>query len=462
MSWSPHHQPRHRGGPCPGPGEQGPQRLLPLAVAGALEYGRPRPGAVSTVASASSQPDRGRRGRHLVSSHRATTVRGRDASRFRHVDVRRQEGETSLIRLWAQLGGSLGLGGLPVESQARVAVPVLFRLYRSKRRCPKSLHRKRTELAAELLGVLRTWLPEGRALDLAGDGEYACKTLLRDLPDEVVFTGPMVMDAALFEKPGKQARRGRRRLKGRRLASPRKRAGRCQWTKTKVQMYGREVDILIHSFVCLWYTVTKTRQVRVVLTRDPRGRWKDRAYFCTDSSRSPEEILSRYATRWYLEVTFQNVKQSLGLEDPRNGWWRRVRGRRADTTRAGPSRVGIAGAKRWNARFHSSSLHTGLLCFGSSSTETGNESWRGTEDSSRGMDKSSSRPSPTCLPLYAESSGANAFLSTRRYDRIARKSSGFWRARLAQRKGPQPMGSLGRATPCLIGSTLGPEGQSRG
>lgn len=233
----------------------------------------------------------------------------------------------------------------PWNRDRGIALPVLLRLYRSKKLCPKAQYRKRTELAAEMLTLLCSWLPEGRTLDLAGDGEYACKTLLRDLPPNVVFTGPMLMDAALFARPLKRGGRGRPRFKGDRLASPAQRARRGKWKKTEVRMYDRDVTILIQSFICLWYTVRGTHLVRVVITRDPRGRWKDRAYFCTDAKRSPEMILARYAHRWLLEVTFQAAKQVLGLEEPRNGWWRRDHDQPAASKKAGPNPNGDIGRR---------------------------------------------------------------------------------------------------------------------
>lgn len=227
--------------------------------------------------------------------------------------------------------------------QRGLSLPVLFRLYRAKRRCPESLYRKRTELAREMLATLVSWLPPDRRLDLAGDAEYACRTLLSDLGPPVTFTGPLPMDAALYARPAQRRGRGRPPRKGRRLASPKQRGQRGTWQRRSVQLYGREVVLLLQTFTGLWYTVTGTRPVRVVLTRDPRGRWKDRAYFCTDPQRAPEEVLTRYAQRWSLEVTFQIAKGTLGLEEPRNGWWRRGPGRRADTQEAGPKPRGHRG-----------------------------------------------------------------------------------------------------------------------
>jgi hypothetical protein len=234
---------------------------------------------------------------------------------------------------------------LPWNPQRGIAIPILLRLYRSKKRCPEEQYTKRTKLAFEMLATLKSWLPEGRQLDLAGDGEYACQTLLRKLPDAVVFTGPMAMDAALYARPGQHTGRGRPRLKGQRLRSPKQRAKKNTWSKHKLRLYDHDVTILIQTWTCLWYTVTGVREIRVVLTRDPKGRWQDRAYFCTDPGRSAEEILVRYSHRWNLEATFQNAKTTLGLEDPRNGWWRRVHGRRADPRKAGPKPRGNRGRK---------------------------------------------------------------------------------------------------------------------
>lgn len=234
---------------------------------------------------------------------------------------------------------------LPWNRERGVALPVLFRLYRSKKRCPKALYHKRTELAAETLEILRGWLPEGRLLHLTGDSEYACRTLVRSLPDSIGFTGPMAMDAALYAMPRPRKDRGRRAMKGRKLPSPAQRCAKNKWKRVQATLYGREVNLLIQTFTCLWYTVAGTRTVRVVITRDPKRRHKDRAYFCTDPERSWDEILSRYARRWELEVTFKTAKQSLGLEEPRNGWWRRIAGRRGDRRKSGPKQRGNIGRK---------------------------------------------------------------------------------------------------------------------
>jgi len=233
---------------------------------------------------------------------------------------------------------------LPWNMKKGLAVPLLFRLYRSKKLCPESRYHKRTLLAAELIGTFADWLPEDRPLHVVGDSEYASKTVVQSLPEGVEFTGSMAMDAALHALPGPYSGRGRPRLKGRRLASPKKlAASRMPWRKTKLIVYGKKISVLIKTRVCLWYRVARVRPIRMVVIRDPKGRLQDRAYFTTDTEASAEELLRRYARRWEIEVSFRNAKQFLRVEDPQNGWWRRKHGTRRPKKRFGPHPRGDRG-----------------------------------------------------------------------------------------------------------------------
>jgi len=233
---------------------------------------------------------------------------------------------------------------LPWSTNRGLAVPLLFRLYRSKKRCPTSSYRKRTQLAVELVGIFVAWLPKERRLHVIGDSEYASNTVVQSLPERALFTGAMAMDAALYALPGPYGGRGRPRLKGRRLASPKKLAtSRMPWQKLELVIYGKTVKLLYKTRICLWYRVAHVRPVRMVVTRDPRGRLQDRAYFTTDTEASVEALLSRYARRWEIEVSFRNAKQSLRVEDPQNGWWRRKHGTRRPKKRFGPHPRGNRG-----------------------------------------------------------------------------------------------------------------------
>jgi hypothetical protein len=239
---------------------------------------------------------------------------------------------------------------LPWKANGGLAIPILFRLYRTRKSCPMTLYHKRTELAAELVKILGSHLPDGYSLRIVGDTEYACKTVVRKLAENQVFTGAMTMDAALYEVPGPYRGRGRRRVKGKRLPSPAALASMNSkpWEKLTVMIYGREVSVLVKTQVCLWYTVAGTQKVRMVVTRDPSGSIDDRAFFSTDYKQSAEAVLVEFARRWEIEVAFRNVKQAMGVEDPQNGWWRRRSGSRKPEKKAGANPRGRKGEKAIN------------------------------------------------------------------------------------------------------------------
>lgn len=236
---------------------------------------------------------------------------------------------------------------LPWNRARGLAIPILSRLYRSKKRCPEKMYTKRTELASELVETVTSWLPADRRLLVTGDSEYACKTLVRRLPEDVHFTGPMSMDAALYEPAGPYQGLGRRRLKGRRLPSPKEllASKSIRWESVTLSIYGKDVAVKLKSMRCLWYTVAGTRLVKMTVTRDPTGRISDRAYFSTDAEISKGDILVQFARRWEIEVAFRNTKQAMGLEDPQNGWWRRQSHSPRPKKKPGPNPRGRVGEK---------------------------------------------------------------------------------------------------------------------
>ena len=246
---------------------------------------------------------------------------------------------------------------LPWNPARGLALPLLIRLYRSKKRCPAGRYRKRTEMAAELVKLVAGWLPAGRPLLVVADREYACKTLLRHLPPNVSFTGPMTMDAALYDQAGPYSGRGRRRLKGERLDTPKELAARTStpWKKLTLTIYGREVTLLVKVQHAPWYTVAGTQRLSVVVTRDPASRLSDRAFFSTEDENSESDTLIQFARRWEIEVAFRNTKQVMGLEDPQNGWWRRKAGSPRPQKRPGPNPRGRRGETTVN--------HTLMLVF---------------------------------------------------------------------------------------------------
>jgi len=176
---------------------------------------------------------------------------------------------------------------------------------------------------------------------LVGDTEYACQALVRGLPERIVFVGPMAMDAALFapvDPSNKKRGRGRPPKKGARLPSPQQLRDddSVPWERRTLTLYGKPVDVETKTQRGLWYHVAGTSEVRVIVTRDPKGRIQDRAYFATDAAMSVAELAQTFSYCWSQEEMHHHVKHHLGLQQPHNGWWHRRAGRRRDTTKPGP------------------------------------------------------------------------------------------------------------------------------
>jgi hypothetical protein len=68
------------------------------------------------------------------------------------------------------------------------ALPVLFRLYRTKKDCAAgdALRRKKTELAREMIDVFCSWVTDLR-IELSADSAYCNDTVTRGLPERVPF-----------------------------------------------------------------------------------------------------------------------------------------------------------------------------------------------------------------------------------------------------------------------------------
>jgi len=92
---------------------------------------------------------------------------------------------------------------LPLPFSARSwALPLLFRLYRTKKECTAkgAKYRKKTELARDMLDVLAGWVGE-RKVNVAADSAYCNDTVLRGLCPSFVLYGSMRPDAVVTNPP---------------------------------------------------------------------------------------------------------------------------------------------------------------------------------------------------------------------------------------------------------------------
>lgn len=198
------------------------------------------------------------------------------------------------------------------------SLPVLLRLYRTKK-VNKQLqrpHKKRTELAAELLALVFDEFPEREFL-LIGDNAYINNSVVRGRPTNFHVMGRGRMDAALYATaPTTHKGRGRPRVKGERLASPKDHGGK--WTNLELCIYGRPATVQVKAFKAVWYKVSYDKQMLFVVVRNWPGHRKEDVLACTDLSMTALDVIELYCQRWSLEETFGWVKSRLGFEDPQN------------------------------------------------------------------------------------------------------------------------------------------------
>jgi DDE superfamily endonuclease len=195
-----------------------------------------------------------------------------------------------------------------------VALPVLARLVHKD---IKPVPASRLALARQMAAALAAALP-GRDIHVAADAAYAGKELRR-LPAHVTWTTRLRKDAALYElAPPRTGRRGRPRVKGKRLPSPEALAATAPLAPVTVRRYGKAATVHAAVIQCLWYGVFGARPVQVVLVCDRTKSGYEIALATTDLAASSARVISRYAARWSVEVTIEDAKQIFGAGQARN------------------------------------------------------------------------------------------------------------------------------------------------
>ena len=132
----------------------------------------------------------------------------------------------------------------------------------------------------------------------------------------------MRRDAQLFDTSITQPKRGRRRDKGKRLLSPQELANKkdALWIKTTVTWYGGVSKKILYMYnqALLYQPGKGIVKIAWVLVRDPKGKLRDEAFYTTDLTMAPQEIIRHFVQRWGIEVTFEESKRFLAVESTRN------------------------------------------------------------------------------------------------------------------------------------------------
>ena len=184
-------------------------------------------------------------------------------------------------------------------------------------------HRTTLDWTAVMVRLVGRWL-QRRPWILIGDGRYACIELAwQGLIQQATLISRLRLDAQLFAPPAPvpSGRRGRKPKKGQRLAklADRLEQARTQGTEITINWYRGERKVLrILSETALWYTSGATPlPIRWVLVVDPEGHLPAQAFFTTNASMAPAQVIERFVWRWSLEVTFEESRRHLGVETQR-------------------------------------------------------------------------------------------------------------------------------------------------
>jgi hypothetical protein len=181
----------------------------------------------------------------------------------------------------------------------------------------KGINDSRLILARELIEHLAAALPE-RRIEVVADSAYAGKAL-RGLEARITWTTRLRSNAALYEPaPPRTGRRGRPRLKGKKLPRLAELAATNRFTATTVHRYGVTSTVQAATVRCLWYGVFGPQPVQVVLVRDRTNTGYAIALVSTDLSATTAQIIERYAARWSIEVAIEDAKQTSGVGQARN------------------------------------------------------------------------------------------------------------------------------------------------
>jgi hypothetical protein len=205
----------------------------------------------------------------------------------------------------------------------QVSIPVGLSLYLKAEQARKWRvpYQTRSALAREIVDFVAVQLPT-RRIRVVGDGGYATKDTLRQLPATVDVVSRLLVTGKLYAPPPVRTlpRRGCPPKKGPLLGSPKTLAReRSGW-----QPHPTEAGALVQAWTGLWHSVLPGRLLQVVVVRrPPRHRLRPpgqrkplprvEAFFTTDLTLSLEGILAQYRERWAVEITIRDSNAFTGF-----------------------------------------------------------------------------------------------------------------------------------------------------
>lgn len=184
-------------------------------------------------------------------------------------------------------------------------------------------HKKVTDWARQAVKQLARWLP-GRQLICLGDSGYAVLALLAATRAHTTWLTRLRLDAALYEPAPERVpgQLGRPRVKGARLPGLAQVAAAAdtgwQALTLPADARGQARTVETATGTAVWYSAGIAVPIRWVLMR-PAGETPGtlQAFLSTDLALDAATVVTTYAQRWALEVTFAQVRAHLGVETQR-------------------------------------------------------------------------------------------------------------------------------------------------
>ncbi len=210
-------------------------------------------------------------------------------------------------------------------SEKIFALPFLTILTRSKESdiISGSAHKTTTDWLCQLTMQIRRWLPQRRVVMITDGGLASSEYGWTCLKQGINWVTRLQCNARLYDFPREKKGRGRPRVRGSRLLSPKEmhKSSEVTWQEMNVKWYGcGEKRINYFTFTCLRHTeTTRPFPVRIVCLRDPEGMFEPITLMgvSKDFSLTAKEIIESSVSRWNQEVTHREVREHLGVETQR-------------------------------------------------------------------------------------------------------------------------------------------------
>lgn len=181
-------------------------------------------------------------------------------------------------------------------------------------------HKTTLDWSIQMVKQLVRWAPKIPFI-LVGDGGFACAKLAWTcLQHNVALISRLKMNARMHGFPVEvpSDRRGRKPKKGERLISFKEMLTRedLPWKTAEIAGYdGKKKQIKYLTNTALWgVDSSEPVPIRWVLVVDPTGEMDPLPLMSTDVDLAATRIIELYVDRWGLEVTFQEVREHLGVE----------------------------------------------------------------------------------------------------------------------------------------------------